>query len=779
MPPDELVPRADEGLRLRLRGVTQGVGMRPFVHRVARACGVTGSVRNDASGVTVEAFGDREALDAFAERLRRPGLAGALVESVESEPLSGPAPARFEIRPSTAEASGGIGLAPDLATCPACLAEMRDPADRRHRHPFVSCTHCGPRLSVARALPYDRARTSMAVFPACEACAREYADPDDRRHHAETNACPDCGPSLWLAGPEGASVRRGDAALHAGARLLRAGAILALRGVGGYHLACDATDPAAVERLRKRKRRPRKPFAVMPRDLGSAREFAFVDAAEAGLLEGVEAPIVLLRARPEGPLSPGVAPGLPWLGVLLPYTPVHHLLLEAVGRPLVMTSGNLSGAPIVTSVEDAERDLAGVADAFLHHDREIEAPCDDSVVRRIAGRSSWLRRSRGCVPRPLALARPVGQAVLAVGAQHQNTLCLARGGSAWWSPHLGDLDSPEAVAAAGRAAERLETWLGVRPSVVAHDLNPRYESTRWAMRRDCELRLPVQHHHAHAVSAMAEHGLPDPALAFVFDGTGLGPDGTAWGGELLRVRRDRFERLATLRPIALAGGEVAIREVWRLALAALEDAFDGEPPLDALPLFRQLDPDRIHGVRRLIRRNVRCVPAHGAGRWFDAFAALGLDLATSAHSGDAAMAWNGVADLREGRAYPFDVRRGCCGADPALREIDLRPAVRAAVADRGVERPAAEIAGRFHATLAGAAAAVLAELGSEVSGLPVVLSGGCFQNALLAERVAAEVGRRFDVYLHEHVPCGDGGVALGQAIVADAVARRGTAPAGA
>lgn len=777
MAPEPAAAPAGRGRRIQLRGTTQGVGLRPFIHRVARELDLTGSATNTGWGVEIEAYGRAEALEALTERLRRGSPGVAAVEAIDWEPLEGPPPdparAPFHLGARSGPGPTAVPLAPDLAVCPACLAEVRHRGDRRHRYPFTSCTACGPRFSLARELPWERSRTSMADFPMCADCRREYETHGDRRHHAEANACPRCGPRLRFEGTGGPADEAPG--LAAAVDALRGGAILAVRGVGGYHLVCDATDAEAVARLRTRKRRPAKPLAVMVADVAAARALAEIDAAEEALLCGPEAPIVLLRRRAAAPLPEAIAPGLPWVGLLLAYTPLHHLLLEGVGRPLVATSANPSGEPIVYRREDAAR-LEALVDGFLHHDREITAPCDDSVARVIDGRPALLRRSRGYAPRPLRLPEALPEPVLACGAELSNTFCLARGDRAWASQHLGDLGSPESADAYEQAVERMERWLGTRAAVVAHDLHPGYTSTRYAVARDARLRIPVQHHHAHVASAIAEHRLAGPVVGVVFDGTGLGTDGTAWGGELLLADAAGFERLATLRPILLAGGEAAIREVWRLGLAVLEDAFDGAAPLEALPLFRSLRAERIDGVRELLRRGVSCLPAHGAGRWFDALGAIVLDRPTAAHSGDVATRWNGSADPRACRPYPFDLRapEPRPGPDAPQLELDLRPLVRAAVRDKLADRPAAEISGRFHATLAAAVTAALERLRATLAGRPVVLSGGCFQNALLSEQVAASLGRRgWAVHRHERVPPGDGGLALGQALVAAAALRRG------
>lgn len=767
--------RAPGGLRLELGGVVQGVGFRPWVTRLARRLGVTGRVWNEAAGVVVEAFGAPPALDALRARIAACDLPGAQVHRCRERPLAGPAPAApFAIAesavPGAGRAPGGgrIPLAPDLATCPDCFAETADPAARRHRYPFAACAACGPRLSAATGLPYDRARTTLAPFPPCAACEAEYRDPADRRFHAEAIACPACGPRLEALDAGGAPCAAGEGALALAIDALRRGAIVSVQGVGGFHLACDATRAASVARLRLRKRRERRPFAVLVRDLAAAEALAVLDDAERALLASPARPIVLVRPRPGGrKLAPEVAPGLDRIGLLLAYTPLHPLLLDGVGAPLVMTSGNRSGEPIAHRREEAAARLGEIADLHLVHDRAIAAPCDDSVALVAAGAAIWIRRSRGCVPRPVRLRRPVARPVLGCGAQMHVSVCLAVGDEAFASPHVGDLDSPEALDAFEAAVARLEQLAGVRAEVVAHDLHPRYASTLWAARRGTETRA-VQHHHAHLAALLAERGEPGPALGLVWDGTGWGPDGSAWGGELLLGDARGFERLATLRPIALAGGERAIREPWRLALAVLEDAFDGEPPLDRLPLFAQLPPERVAAVRDLLRRGASCVAAHGAGRWFDAFGALCLGAPYASYAGEPALRWNAAAGGAWGPALPYAIVR----REPRPWQVDLRPAVRAAVAALLAGCPPADLSARFHETLADAAAALVAAAAEAVPDsrtLPVALSGGCFQNPLLTARVGARLaaaGRR--VLRHREVPPGDGGIALGQVAVADA-----------
>ena len=753
-----------EGRRILVRGTVQGVGFRPWIYRLAVEEGLSGRVRNDARGVTIEAFGSPEALDALVRRLGQEAPPAALIREVlevliPAEPLPG-----FTIVPSEGDGARRVSIPPDLATCPQCLRDVQDPADRRHLYPFTNCTHCGPRFTIARDVPYDRPATTMAGFAMCPACRREYEDPLDRRFHAQPVACPDCGPRVRLLDPGGGPAV-GDGAIGAAARALVEGRIVAVKGLGGYHLACDATSPVAVRLLRERKKRDEKPFAVMVSTLDGARAVADLDPAEERLLASVERPILLVRQRHGSGLAPEVAPGNPLVGLILAYTPLHHLLLQAAGRPLVMTSGNLSEEPMAAKDEEALERLSGIADLFLAHDREIENRCDDSVARVIAGRPTVFRRSRGYVPRAVPLRRPVRRPVLACGAHLKNTFCLAAGDEAWLGPHVGDLDNLEATRAFEEQVEHLQRFLGIRPEVIAHDLHPDYASTRYALARPEPVKVGVQHHHAHVASAMGEHGLEGPVLGLAWDGTGYGTDGTAWGGELLLVREGAFERLATLRPLRLAGSDEAIRQVWRIALAALDDAFDGAPPLERLQLFDSVPARDVAVVRRMAARGLHSPLAHGAGRYFDAIGALGLARPRATYEGQVALEWNLAADDAEQGAYPFHLTE-----ERGLVQADLRPLVRAAVEDlvAGVGRH--RVSARFHEGMADAASALVRRAAAARGPMPVVLTGGCFQNARLAEGVRRRLQGDFDVRLHGEVPPGDGGIALGQALVADVVA---------
>jgi hydrogenase maturation protein HypF len=766
-----------QGRRIEISGTVQGVGFRPWIYRLAHAEGIGGRVRNDAAGVVVEAFGPDAALDRFVQRIEAAPPVAAEIRTLQWRPIAAQESQSFEIDAAT-EADGEpdrttdmairrISIPADLATCDACAQEISDETDRRYRYPFTNCTNCGPRFTIARGVPYDRPATTMADFPMCDACRREYEDPRDRRFHAQPNACPACGPRLRALLPNGAPHGEADA-LRAAARALEAGSIVALKGIGGFHLACDATSPAAVERLRARKQRDQKPFAVMVRDLAAAQQLARLDEAERRLLTSVERPIVLARRHRESGLAAAVAPENPLVGLLLPYTPLHHLLLGETDRPLVMTSGNLSDEPIAFSDREALARLADLADLFLVHDREIESRCDDSVARVVAGRPTVLRRARGYVPHPVALRRPFAAPTLGVGGHLKNTFCIGVGHDAYLGPHIGDLDNLKAVHAFEETVARMERLLDVRPRIVAHDLHPGYQSTDYALARHDTVVVGVQHHHAHVVSIMAEHGLAGPAIGIAYDGTGFGTDGTSWGGEILLVEAAAYERLATFRPIALPGGDLAMRQVWRAALGLFHDAFGETAPLDRIPLFRNLPAHDIAVVRRMIASGLNAPPARGVGRYFDAVGALVLGRAAAAYEGQVAMALNFAAATEEKSRYSFSVTSG---GQPL--EIDLRQTTRAVIGDLLDDVAPQRIAARFHNTVVAATERAVRDALRRTGRLPVILCGGCFQNDLLVSGLLSAMADQ-DVYLPRQVPAGDGGIALGQAVVANAMVRTGS-----
>ncbi len=746
-----------------LRGVVQGVGLRPAIYRLATAHELSGFVHNARDGVRLEVEGAVDAVSGFLARLGQEGGDMADIETFDVVELAPSGARGFAVRGSEASVDARLftwpGLIPpDLAPCEACLRDLEDPLDRRYRYPFLSCTACGPRLSVVRALPYERERTTLAAFPLCAACRREYEDPRDRRFHAQAIACPACGPTLSLV-EGGARTQRGDDALRAAARLLTDGAIVALKGAAGFALACDATNEGAVALLRQRKLRPHKPFAVLARDLTEAERVARLSDVDRDILRSRARPILLVPARPGGPLAPSVAPRLTDVGVFLAPTPLQQLLLQDGPALQVLTSGNASDEPLAKDDEEALARLGDVADAVLLHDRHIVRRADDSVLRAMDGGAVALRRARGVVPRTLAL--PVrGPCVLGVGAEHKATLCLARGGEALLSAHLGNLRQPDVYALYRRTADELLRACDEEPVALAHDLHPDYRSTRFALERGLRA-IGVQHHHAHIASCLVEHGRTEPVLGLVFDGTGYGDDGSLWGGEALIADLVGYRRVAHLRPLELLGGERAIREPWRLALSALCDAGESVAPLREL-----VDVRRLERAAAWLRQGVPAPRASGAGRWFDAVAALCGLRAEVSYDGQAAAELEALAGEQPAMSYPLSLEPGAPGA-PSV--VDLRPAVREIAAARRADVAVSVIAARFHETLARAAAGMA--LHARAAGGPdvVALTGGCFQNRRLLQRtrrLLEESG--FEVLRHRALPPNDGGVALGQAAVAAA-----------
>lgn len=735
---------------IRVRGTVQGIGFRPAVYRLASELALGGWVRNDSEGVWIEIEGRADALARFVDRLVLDLPPLGRISEVAIVDLAPAGDRDFRVVASTAQDTVSAIVPADAATCTDCLRELFDPGDRRHRYPFINCTGCGPRYTIVRDVPYDRERTTMRAFTLCAPCRAEYDDPADRRFHAEPNACSACGPRLQLW--RGGETATGEDALLAAISELGAGRIIAVKGIGGFHLAVSATDEDAVARLRARKHRPNKPLALMVRTLAEAEAIVDLSGAARAALLSPARPIVLSPARAGTAIAAGVAPGLGELGIMLAYAPLHHLLLADGPAVLVMTSGNRSEEPIARGEDEARARLAGIADAFLVHDREIHTRADDSVVRSIAGAVQPVRRSRGAVPEPIALGFSAPP-ICAVGAELKNTVCMTRGDQAYLSPHVGDLENTETYAFFLEVIEKLGRLLGVTPAMVAHDLHPDYLSTRWALRAGCP-REPVQHHHAHIASCLVDNGRIGPVLGVAFDGTGCGPAGDLWGGEILHADLAGFTRLGHLRPIALIGGEAAIREPWRLAAAALLDA---ELPLD--PLAR-IDPARRKALARLYHRAPR---ATGAGRWFDAVAALCGVRDTISYEGQAAVELEAIAAPGEHGSYPFAVDERAAGPDA----YDLRPMVRAIVADLGRNVPSSIVSARTHRTLAQVVVEAARRGRARLGVASVALSGGCFQNKILTEFVKDLLeADDFEVLVHRRVPPNDGGVALGQAAVA-------------
>ena len=773
-----------ERRRLRVTGVVQGVGFRPFVYTTATELCLTGSVANDSGGVVIEVEGEPRALDALIQRVRDGPPPLAVVERVVVDELPARGGTGFQIADSSRSASGRTLAAPDVATCADCLRELIDPADRRFRHPFITCTNCGPRFTIIVDLPYDRAATTMAGFPMCARCAREYHDPTDRRFHAQPIACPDCGPSLELV-DHGGHRGSGEQALARARRLLAAGAVVAVKGLGGYHLACDAGNDDAVATLRRRKRRGDKPFAVMVADLAAAQCLAAVNEAEAALLTGQRRPIVLVAKRrdPTVTLADAVAPGNPDLGLLLPYTPLHVLLLglggDEPGPPaLVLTSGNLGGEPIVSDDAEALTRLAPLADAWLRHDRPIRVPCDDSVTRVVDGVELPIRRSRGYAPMPVALPRAVAP-TLAVGADLKNTCAVADGRYAWLSQHVGDMDDLATLDAFDRTQQHLQTLTAVRPGRLVADRHPAYRSTTWA-RTHAETRPVryVQHHHAHIASVLGEHGHDgrEPVIGIAFDGTGYGTDGAVWGGEVLLADYAGFRRYAHLRYVPLPGGDAAVLRPYRMALSHLSAAGVTWPGgmTAALPPVRACPPEEERVLRHQLASGLGCVPTSSMGRLFDAVSSIAGVRHVVDFEAQAAIELEGLSrtagDVTD--PYAFEILRDAPDG-PLL--ADASPVVRAAAADvlRGTDPGV--VGGRFH----GAVRDLVVELARRArrdTGLETVaLGGGVFQNALLLGGVCRALREEDFTILRPHtLPPNDGGLALGQVLVAATQAADGS-----
>ncbi|WP_081857858.1 carbamoyltransferase HypF [Thiomonas sp. FB-Cd] len=759
---------------IRVRGIVQGVGFRPTVWRLAHQHALAGTVRNDADGVLIRAWGDPRNLDAFIDALRAQAPPLARIDRIDVVVLDLVAPATgFTIEASPLEGGARTFVSPDAATCEACMGEVFNPADRRAGYAFTNCTHCGPRLSIIRAIPYDRANTSMAAFPLCASCRREYDDPTDRRFHAQPNACPTCGPRLWLEDGAG-EIAAGDP-IAAAAERLRAGEIVAIKGIGGFHLAVDATNAQAVRRLRLRKFRPDKPLALIARDLDVVRRWRDVNQAEAAALTNRAAPIVLLERAGPQTLPDVIAPGSGILGFMLPMSALHHLLLVGFEHPLVLTSGNVSGNPQCTDNADAREHLARIADVFLMHDREIVNRLDDSVLRPMAGRARVLRRSRGFAPEPLMLPPGVdgSRRIIALGGELKNTFCLIRAGQALLSQHIGDLENVPTQTDYRKALGLYQQLFDQAPEALAIDLHPDYAASKlgraWAAADGLQL-IEVQHHHAHIAACLAEQGYPahlGPVLGVALDGLGYGDDGALWGGELLLADYREARRLARLQPVALAGGGSAMREPWRnlaAQLLALPDWDHLRERHASLPLFQRLAAKPLGTLQRMIAHRINAPAASSCGRLFDAVAAaLGLNFDYQTYEGQAATALEQLAWRScDGGAYPFDLV-----ALDGMIELQPAPMWRSLLDDmaRGVELAA--IARRFHSGLAQAWSACIETAAQRWGCQHCALTGGVFQNRMLFEAMHSRLeGLGLNVLSHQHVPANDGGLALGQAIIA-------------
>ena len=766
--------------QIRVRGIVQGVGFRPFVYNLACELGLTGYVFNSSAGVTVEIEGAGEGIQKFLDALQRRPPPLALIKEVSVVELNPLGDDDFVIQESQTEAGEFVLVSPDMATCDECWHDFGDPKNRRFGYPFTNCTNCGPRYTIIQDIPYDRPMTTMSSFRMCELCQAEYEDPTNRRFHAQPNACPVCGPALAIAAsgsafPEDVDYNpAGSAAIIGKAReLLRAGKIVAVKGLGGFLLACDAQNDASVRLLRARKRRSDKPFALMARDLAAIESFCVVSDTERAALLSPRRPIVVLRRRPDATTSPAVAPGNNTIGVMLPYTPLHYLLFsDSPDDPpqftaLVMTSGNLSEEPIVTSNQEAWERLQPIADWFVFHNRDIYMRTDDSVVRTLEGRERVLRRSRGYVPHPVDLGVPLGE-ILACGAELKNTFCLTKGNYAILSQHIGDLENYETLVFFEETLANLKKLFRVEPRAVAYDLHPNYMSSRFALKMPLEQKIGVQHHHAHIASCMAENHLSGKVIGVAFDGTGYGTDAKIWGGEFLVADFAGFERRAHLRYVPMVGGDAAVRQPWRMALSYLRDTFGARPLPSGIRFLENIPEKQVGLVDAMLLRGINSVDTSSCGRLFDAVASL-VDLRQEVNfEGQAAIELEMIAQANLQQRYPFLVSDG----EPA--QVDMRPLIENIVEDLARSKPAGYIAAFFHNTVAATIVEVCRSIRKSDQLKRVCLSGGTFQNMYLLRRAVEGLQRNgFEVYLHALVPPNDGGISLGQAVIANDLLRRG------
>ena len=753
-------------LKVDVKGIVQGVGFRPFVYHLAKKCGLLGHVCNNTSGVSIEIEGQKSKIDEFIKKIKTAPPPQAIIFEIASYNIEPVGYDDFVIRPSDDHKEKFVPISPEIATCDHCLSELFDPIDLRYRYPFINCTNCGPRFTIVKDIPYDRKFTTMAAFKMCRLCQKEYDDPDNRRFHAQPNACPVCGPGLTLLNNALEKVDVPDVISEV-CRLLKGGSIIAIKGLGGYHLACDALNPDAVFNLRSRKYREYKPFALMVKNIETAKRLCYVNEAEEKVLKGSIRPIVLLRKRSDCPVAEDVAPCQKYHGVMLPYTPLHHLIIEESGLVLVMTSGNMSAEPIVYQDEHAFDRLKNIADFYCIHNRAIHIRTDDSVVRIWRGNEIVLRRARGFAPFPFVLNFKFRENILACGAELKNSFCLGKENFAFMSHHIGDLENLETLTSFEEGIEHFERIFNILPTLVAHDLHPDYLATKYALALENIPKIGVQHHHAHIVSCMVENGIDSEVIGVSFDGTGYGTDGTLWGGEFLICDYSGFKRMGHLEYIPLPGGEKAIREPWRMAASYLYKTYqDNMLDLD-IDFVKKMDRGKWHTLQKMIDKGVNSPMTSSSGRLFDAVSAL-LGIRKEIHyEGQAAIELEMAAGTEEGR-YPFDLE----SAEDRLVVL-LEPLFKGIVSDieRRVEIGA--IASRFHNTIAQIILSMCLKLNS-TSGLDsVVLSGGVFQNNLLLEKTYVLLNKNhFNVFTHHNVPPNDSGIALGQAVVANERSRK-------
>ena len=750
-------------IEITVRGVVQGVGFRPFVHRLASRFGLAGWVENTPGSVVIHVEGDAAALSRFRARFGPEIPPAARVTRLSVRKATPTGVSGFTIRASRRDGIALSTIPPDIATCPGCLRELADPADRRHRYPFTNCTNCGPRFTIVTSLPYDRERTSMDAFPMCDACRKEYGDPLDRRFHAEPNACPACGPRLSVRDESGAPMETDDP-IGTATRAILAGSIVAVRGLGGFQLAVDATNDGAVRALRKRKRREEKPFAVMFRDVGSVRAAAYLASADEAILRSPQAPVLLARARAGSSLASSVSTGLPTAGVFLPYTPLHRMLLDRADRPLVMTSGNASDEPIAIGNDEATSRLRGIADLFLLHDREVVQRSDDSVVRRVGRGIYPIRRARGFVPAPVILPRSFPD-VVGLGGEMKSTFCFVKGDAAYLSQHIGDLEQAPVRDFYEEAYRFFRRFLDSRPRAACHDLHPAYFTTAFADRAGADRLFALQHHKAHIYSALADTGFAGKAVGVAFDGTGYGEDGAIWGGEFFDIDGMDVRRAGHLAYFPLPGGDAAVRDPWRTALSLLRETLGtAEADAAARELFPEVPAASIRLVLEALEKRINVAPTSSAGRLFDAVSAICGLCARSSYEGQAPMALEGVSARAAAGTYPFTL-----ASVGGQLTVDWKDMVLGTVADVRGRLPAGTISRRFHDTLAAAIVAAASRLAERSDARHVVLSGGVFQNVTLLARVLSGLRKRkLSPLIHRQVPANDGGISLGQAYYAAA-----------
>ncbi len=750
--------------KIYIEGIVQGVGFRPFIFKLANEFNLKGYIYNDTNGVYIEVEGEDEDIDRFIEAIPAKAPPLSLIEKITWEQTEVKGYKEFFIEKSKGGEEKFVLISPDVSTCDDCLRELFDPKDRRFRYPFINCTNCGPRFTIIVDVPYDRAKTTMSVFKMCDECESEYHDPSNRRFHAQPNACPVCGPSIKLFDNNLKEIKCNDV-IKETAKILRNGYIVAIKGLGGYHLACDALNENAVAELRKRKMRIEKPFAIMIPGIEWLDKICVYSEAELKLLTSIQRPIVLIKKKENCPIAEQVAPRNSYLGVMLPYTPLHHLLLREVDIPLVMTSGNLTEEPIAYKDDDAFERLKNIADYFLIHNREIHIRCDDSVSAVIAGKPTMIRRSRGYVPYPVQIPFEAKRHVLAVGGHLKNTFCFLKGRYAFLSHHIGDLENWATLESFAEGIEHFKKLFDLNPEILAYDLHPEYLSTKYALELDIPNKVPVQHHHAHIVSCMTENNITGPVIGIAFDGTGYGTDGKIWGGEFIVANFSSFERFAHFEYVPLPGGELAIKEPWRMAVSYLYHVFDDDFLNIEIPFVKSLINEQTNKVKillQMIEKGINSPLTSAVGRLFDAVSAIcGVRLKVN-YEAQAAMEFQMFADESEEGFYNFELID-----DSKPWRISFNRGIREIVEDILNSVPIQKISGKFHNTISNVICYVADKIRKETGINKVVLSGGVFQNALLAEKAVFKLVRKnFEVYLHSKVPSNDGGLSLGQAVVA-------------